>query len=294
MFEIDNGFKWGYAPRMSLNYHPTGSLAFKAAYVRTNQYVYQLSGTYLSLPTDLWVPVTGNLKPMNADKLSMGVYWRSLEDDLAVSVEAYYKKTRNIVEYRDDYYLNSPGTMWCSKLCSGSGKARGIDCIAEKSIGKVSGSMAYSLAWAYRTFPDKTGGLPFPARFDNRHTVKLSLAWELSDNLSFNAVWVGHSGNRFTLLTQMWSAPGFDENSFGEDVPLKAPVNNYRLPFYHRLDLGCQLKNRRGFWSFSLFNAYCHLNTVAVRRAYNKNGSPVFQKVKLLPIIPSLSYTWNF
>ncbi len=105
----------------------------------------------------------------------------------------------------------------------------------------------------------------------------------------------------------MWETPSFN-NGFGyvvDEVPLRTPLNNYQLPFYHRLDLSCTIKNSRGYWTFGLYNAYNHMNTIAITRGYNDetgvsaDGSyyssrPVFQKVKLLPIIPSISYTWQF
>ena len=85
-------------------------------------------------------------------------------------------------------------------------------------------------------------------------------------------------------------------------------IKNYRLPFYHRLDLSAARHTRHGYWTFSLYNAYCHLNTIAVRRDYADDYQwvtdqwgnqtmtlrPVFQKVKLIPVIPSVSYTWLF
>ncbi|MDE6787050.1 MAG: TonB-dependent receptor, partial [Muribaculaceae bacterium] len=100
--------------------------------------------------------------------------------------------------------------------------------------------------------------------------------------------------NRFTLLPQGWGSPDFGSMYSDDETPLKTTINNYRLPFYHRLDLSCVVHNKRGYWTFGLFNAYCHMNTVAIRRSYDKNYNPVFQKVKLLPIIPSISYTWQF
>ena len=86
-------------------------------------------------------------------------------------------------------------------------------------------------------------------------------------------------------------------------------LNNYRLPFYHRLDLSATRHTRRGYWTFSLYNAYCNMNVIAVRRDSSYEGVWVtnpatgyrdyvpkntFQKVRLLPVIPSVSYTWLF
>ena len=117
---------------------------------------------------------------------------------------------------------------------------------------------------------------------------------KISDKVTLNAAWTGHSGNRFTLLPQMWQSPGFGAGYYADEIPLKTGINNYQLPFYHRLDLSCEVRNSRGYFTLGLFNAYCHMNTVAIRRAYDRSGRPVFQKVKLLPVIPSVSYTWQF
>lgn len=294
LFNIDGKTNFGFGPRLSFSYRPTRNWAVKAAYARTNQYVHQLTQTYLSLPTDQWVPVTGKFKPQNADKISLGAYWQSDNKMFAASVEGFWKVLRNLVEYRDEYYLRPPTEIRDAQLCSGKGRAKGIDFKIEKIYGRLSGHVAYTLAWADRTFPDKNGGKTFPARFDNRHTVNILLNWAFNGRMSLNAAWTGHSGNRFTLLTQVWEAPGFGSNYSGEEVPLKTRINNYQLPFYHRLDLSLTVRNKRGYWNFGLYNAYCHLNTVAVRRNWDNNGRPVFQKVKMLPLIPSISYTWQF
>lgn len=294
LFNIDSRTDFGYGPRLSLSYRPAENWAVKGAYARTNQYVHQLSQTYLSLPSDQWVPVTGKFKPQSADKISAGVYWQSENRLFAASAEGYYKWMRNLVEYRDDYYLRPPTAMWNSQLCSGSGTARGVDFKIEKLSGKLTGHIAYSLAWSDRLFPDKNEGRRYPARFDNRHTINLLVNWNISRKVSVNASWTGHSGNRFTLLPQVWESPGFGSTYFNDQAALKSGLNNYRLPFYHRLDLSCNVSNSHGYWSFSVYNAYCHMNTIAIRRSYDKMGNPVFQKVKLLPIIPSISYTWQF
>lgn len=294
LFNIDGKTEFGYGPRLSLSYRPYENWAVKAAYARTNQYVHQLSQTYLSLPSDQWVPVTGCFKPQNADKISLGAYWQSDNLMFAASVEGYYKIMRNLVDYRDEYYLQPPTAMWNAQLCSGKGTAKGVDFKIEKISGKLTGHISYSLAWSDRTFPDKNDGVTFPARFDNRHTINILVNWNINDKVSLNATWTGHSGNRFTLLPQVWSSPDFGNIYTDDETPLKAPVNNYQLPFYHRLDLSCVVRNKRGYWTFGLYNAYCHMNTVAIRRSYDKYYNPVFQKVRLLPIIPSFSYTWQF
>ncbi|MDE6297611.1 MAG: hypothetical protein K2L89_07160, partial [Muribaculaceae bacterium] len=72
-------------------------------------------------------------------------------------------------------------------------------------------------------------------------------------------------------------------------------------PFYHRMDINFRRNTRHGYWNFSLYNAYCNLNTIAVVRDNSDNKDietgeypPVFKKLRLIPIIPSVSYTWLF
>ena len=111
----------------------------------------------------------------------------------------------------------------------------------------------------------------------------------------------GMSGNRITLPTQCWVDPGLAPWHYG--MTLATEVNNYRLPFYHRMDLSFTRYTKRGYWNFSLYNAYCNMNTIGVQRDYSwgsgdivtpDNMKHVFKKIKLLPIIPSVSYTWIF
>lgn len=293
-FHIDGKSHFGISPRLSVSYRASDCWAFKAAFSRTTQYVHQLTQSYLALPTDQWIPITGRFKPQTADKVSVGAYWQSPDRKFEVSVEGYYKDMRNLIEYRDEYYLRPPLEMWNARLCSGKGTAKGIDFKVEKTIGRFTGHIAYSLAWADRTFKDKNGGRTYPARFDNRHTINILLNWNISSKVSLNAAWTGHSGNRFTFMPQNWEDPDFTSDFSNDHNNLRAPLNNYQLPFYHRLDLSCSVANSRGYWTFSLYNAYNHHNTIAIRRDTDKSGLPVFQKISLLPIIPSIAYTWLF
>ncbi len=307
IFCIDKQTKYGWSPRLSFSYRPSESWAIKGAYSRTTQYVHQLNQSYLALPTDQWIPVTGKFKPETADKISLGGYWQTSDGKYAVSVEGYSKWMNNLIDYRDEYFLRPPLDMWNAQLCSGKGTAKGIDFKVEKVFGNVTGHISYSLAWSDRTFAAKNCGRTFTAKFDNRHTINVLVNWKINENVQINASWVGHSGNRFTLLNQVWDDPEFDiTDQYGDgESPLRTNINSYRLPFYHRLDLSCTVKNKHGYWSFGLYNAYCHMNTVAIKRGYQDIivskpdkfsviSEPVFKRVKLLPIIPSISYTWLF
>ena len=308
VFNTEGKTHFGVSPRVSLNYHPTQNFAFKFSYAHTDQYIIQLSTTYLSLPTDQWIPIAGSFKPERADKVAVGGYWNSNDRSYEIGIETYFKKMNNLLELRDDYYLIPPTKKWSDYLTSGSGTSKGITLSFEKKTGRITGGISYTLAWADRLFKGKNGGQKYPFRYDNRHTINASLYWDINYKVSLNAVWVGHSGNHITLMTQSYEAPKFGDLEMWRffETPLKTKINGYQLPFYHRLDLSCTVKNKRGYWTFGLYNAYCHMNAVTIVRSVDYSTSvtpdgqvyfeltPVFKKLTLFPVIPSISYTWIF
>lgn len=298
IFEIDGKAKSNVSPRFAMRVTPKNNVAVKAAYSRSVQYVHQLAESSISLPTDQWIPITGEQKPQTADKIALGAYFSTPDRQFTFSMEAYYKWMRNLIDYTDDYYLVPPTSSWTEKLGVGEGRSRGVDFKVTKEFGKVTGHISYSLLWADRRFPDKNKGDWFPARFDNRHKINIALSCKINSKWEIGATWTGMSGNRITLPLQCWSDPGlgpwhFDMNYFDK-------TNNYRLPFYHRLDLSAKRNTKNGYWTFSVYNAYCYMNVIAVRRDvadfndyYDEDGifhpSEVFQHVRAVPIIPSVS-----
>jgi outer membrane receptor for ferrienterochelin and colicin len=300
LFHISGKTHAAISPRLALRYSLSDAVAIKGGYSRATQYIHQLTQGYISLPTDQWVPITGQFKPQTADKVFVGAYW-SPGNNYTLSVEAYHKWLDNLVDYRDEYYLMPQDGSFDKYLTSGKGTSKGIDVKLSKEVGRLSGHISYSLMWANRTFAERNHGETYPVQYDNRHKINLLLMWRINNTWEINASWTGQSGNMYTLSTQVWTNDAFDNIDMqenyryrGEEYPAQAKLNNYRLPFYHRLDLGVTRHTKRGYWTLSLYNAYNNMNTMSVRHGYTKDSRPVFQKFKLFPIIPSFSYTWLF
>lgn len=308
MFHISSKTHTSLDPRLSFLWRISESINVKAGWSRMSQYVHQLTESSISLPTDQWVPISENFKPQKSDKISISSNFTT-ENGYTFSVEGYWKWMKNVIDYRDNYYLYPSGSVWTNLLCSGTGSAKGIDFKVTKSFGKFSGHISYSLLWADRQFDEKNGGKKFPARFDNRHKVNIAATWDINEKWTVNAAWTGMSGNMVTLQTQCYDildTPGmpYYDYSFSSSegvsiyygsINLGNSINNYRLPFYHRLDLSANRKTKHGMWTFSLYNAYCNMNVISIKKNDNewKDGKP-FQKFRLIPVIPSVSYTWFF
>lgn len=314
-FHISGKTHLSLDPRASFLWRLNNKTSLKASYDRMSQYVHQLTESALSLPTDRWVPVTGDFKPQLSDKVALGV---SLEfgKGFLLTADVYWKWMKNVLDYRDDYYLFSAGSEWTRTLCSGNGTAKGIDMRLSKTFGNISGHVSYSLLWSDRRFDEKNHGKKFPSKFDNRHKINVAFNWKLNDKWSVNAAWTGMSGNMTTLLPQQYIMLDNPEipisgsdlitvptgkteygtiNEYYKVVEFGSGTNNYRLPFYHRLDLSADVKTKHGQWTFSVFNAYCNMNVVSIKRNdsldYRKKA---YKKFRLLPMIPSVSYTWFF
>ena len=302
LFSVDGRKNWVVDPRLALRWKLNETWSFKAAYSRMSQYVHQLTESSISLPTDRWIPISGDFGPQRSDKIAAAAYFSFGQGRWEASVEGYYKWMHNVVDYTDDYSMRPPDD-WLGKLCAGKGWSKGVDMMVARRAGKITGHIAYSLLWADRQFADKNGGRPFPARFDNRHKINILASWRINKKWEVSAAWTGMSGNRITLYDQCYEPlPNPDGPPLYDDITYSGSLNNYRLPFYHRLDLSVNRYTRHGFWNISLFNAYSYMNAISVTRDYKWHDAPdgttetvpTFKIYRMLPIIPSFSYTWIF
>ncbi len=307
LFNIDRKTYTGVEPRVSLRWLLGKDISLKASYSRMNQYVHLISNSFLNLPTDSWMPVTRNLRPLVSDQYSLGAYynWK----DLDFSMEGYYKDSRNLLEYKDGHSLVPSSITWDRKLVAGKGCSYGLEWMVRRPVGRTTGWIGYSLAWSDRQFDELNGGRRFPSRYDNRHKLNIVVMHKLSKRVELSAAWTYTSGNYTTLSTESYEGltpPSKDPfyNFRQEQFDLYGDRNNYRLPAYHRLDLGINIyrpkkKGRMGIWNVSVYNAYCRMNPFMIEKTdeYNpdeRKSYPVFKQYSFLPIVPSITYTYKF
>ncbi len=305
-------------PRVTARVMLTPNYSLKAGYARMTQHVQQISNNYISLPTDLWQPVTPAFKPLVSDQYSIGTYG-SLPLSMYFSAEVWYKHMKNLLEYKEGFSVLKADIPWDEKLTSGSGDAYGLDISITKDSGPFTGTIGYGLMWNWRKFATLNQGERFPAKFDNRHKFNINLSYRLNRKIEFNAGWVYMTGNRITLSMYNYDisesffpdAPGAISPSDFETsggIGYYPARNNVRLPAYHRLDLGMNInrfyKNgRKGIWNVSIYNAYCRMNAITIRKDHvndylfthdKKNWHRAFRTLSFIPIIPSVSYTYIF
>ena len=307
LFNTDGKSYWSLQPRVSAKYAWDGGWSIKAGYARMAQYVHLLSSAQIALPVDLWVPITKEIKPVTSDQFSTGVYYDGIRG-WEFSIEGYYKSMHNILEYKDGTVMIATNTGWETKVEMGNGRAMGLEFFVQKTAGKLTGWIAYTLAKSDRQFPDGSINLGerFPYKYDRRHNFNINANWQVTPRIDLSATFVFATGGTTTLPVRQTAVLGPGE-SWVQSADFVEHRNNYRLPASHHLNLGANFhhKTRRGesIWTVGVYNAYNQMNPNLVYLHYetrrpNPEAEPepklVMEKVTILPIIPSVSYTYQF
>ena len=332
-FFVQQEFYQSLQPRIGLRVLLNNNLSLKAGFATMSQYIHLLSNSNISLPTDLWVPVTKRIAPMRSQQISAGAFYNLL-NIVDLSLEGYYKNMENLIEYQDGASFLGSSTGWEDKVYMGRGWAYGVELLAQKTVGKTTGWIGYTWSKTERLFdrPNQVlnDGVAFPAKYDRRHDLSIVVSHKFSDRIDVAATWVYNTGSCGTLALQNYGGtdvPQSQGNNFygytsypsgkgtvttvtnpiNTTLPYVSSRNNFRYDSYHRLDFGVnfnkQKKHGRRTWNISVYNVYNQLNpfltTVTSKTVVNPSNGEITSRnaltqISLFPIIPSVSYTYKF
>ena len=284
-------------PRITLKYQINNRNSFKASYMRIAQYVHLATSATVSLPTDIWIPSTSKIKPMTGDQVSLG-YFRSFhKNDFEFSSEVYYKRMNNKMEFLRGIIYNSIFGNIEDNIVTGFGQSYGIELYLRKNRGNLTGWISYSLSRTEQKFDEINSGFFYPAKYDRRHDIALTLTKKFNKNWSASSVFVFTSGNAFTMPVGRYIIQGNIVNQYGD-------VNMFRMPPYHRLDLSLSRKimiSKR--WpselNFSVYNVYNRANPYFIYFEADGDLETYSLEIKarvvsLFPVIPSVSWSFVF
>ena len=288
-------------PRASLRYRINTNNSIKMAFTQNYQYIHLASLSSLSLPADLWVPSSKDIKPKFSTQYALG-YFKNFNDNMyETSVEAYYKEITNLIEYKEGVLPeDNTNTNSDDAFVFGDGDSYGVELLIKKNKGKTTGWIGYTLSKTTKYFDDVNNGNPFPAKYDRRHDLSITASHKLNDKWTLSTVFVYATGNSITLPTERYV--------IGGDVYTEyTSRNGYKMPPYHRLDIGATFKPKpkrkyESSWNFSIYNVYSRKNPYFIYFALesddnngsiqNGNITPKAYQVSIFPILPSV--TWNF
>lgn len=280
-------------PRLTLNYIINPESSIKASYARNAQYLHLLSNSSAALPTDLWISSSRNVKPQLADQVALG-YFRNFRNNMyETSIEVYYKRLQNQIDYQNgaEIILNKYVE---SQLVFGEGRAYGMELFIKKNSGKLTGWVGYTLSKTERSMDAIDHGAWYPTKQDRTHDLSLVGIYQISTKWNVSATWVYNTGNAVTFPSGKYYVDGYT-------VPAYTSRNGYRMPDYHRMDLGATYTiNRRKRYesslNFSIYNVYGHRNpfSISFRESETNPGQTEAVRLALFQMVPSITYNFKF
>jgi hypothetical protein len=284
-------------PRLVLKYQVNNNTSVKASYMRIAQYIHLATSASASLPTDIWIPSTSGIKPQIGNQVSIGYFRNFPLKSLEFTSEVYFKKMDNTLEFLRGIINNSIDGDLEENMVVGSGQSYGMELYLRKLTGKTTGWLSYTLSRTEQKFDEINEGFFYPAKYDRRHEISLALVRKFNEKWSGSAVFIFISGNAFTMPVGRYIIQGNIINEYGS-------VNSFRMPPYHRLDVSFNRKViTRKNWSseliFSVYNVYSRPNPYFIYfeaigdiDKYSLEVRAV--QVSLFPVIPSVSWNFNF
>ena len=313
-FSVNNRYYNSLEPRLSARFLVTDDLSFKTGYAYMTQYVHLLSNNVISLPTDLWVPVTDKVEPEHSHQWAVGAAY-SIEGLADFTLEGYYKHMNNLLEYKEGSTYMSGDTDWQNKVAMGMGWSYGVEFMAQRSVGRLNGWIAYTWNKSQRRFDRPgmviNGGRTFDAKYDRRHKLDITCNYKFSDKFDMSATWLFETGNCGTVYTQYYDSDillGMDKRyaTYTSTLGYYDNRNNFRLNPTHRLDLSFNWHKKFSermsrTLNLSIYNAYNNRNPFLVYvysdTYYYDNQYYEDRKLRqltLFPILPTLSYSLSF
>jgi len=298
--------KWytSLEPRLSLRYSFDKISSVKFSYNRASQFINLISNTSVMSPTDVYKLSSPNVPPLICNQFALGYFRNFNNNTFETSVEIYYKKLDNIVEYRDGAKILLNNSME-SDLLKASGYNYGAEFYVKKNTGRLTGwaSYTYSRSMRHTTSPfvedQINGNKYYPSSFDKPHNVVINANVHLTRRWRFAATFNYNTGKPVTL-------PELKYNYDGRQYVYYSDRNKYRLSDYHRLDIAItfdetlKLKQKwRGSWTLSIINLYGQKNPYSIfYKSTSSLESQFNQSVNLYKMFiierPIPTFTYNF
>lgn len=317
-------------PRLSLLYSIDPTTSLKLSYTGVHQYIHLAQSYNSSFPAEIWIGSSNIVRPQASREVSAGLYKNFKENIFQTSIEFYHRRMQNQL-------LFGGGTMPAidnsieDRLIFGKGWSYGAELFIRKNRGKWTGSLAYSLAYAWQRYDSLNQGRRFPFAYDRRHMLDISTAYAITAHWKIAANLFVASGRAFTLSPDSTFIPGqggnplYDNpgrgrgNGQGQGQGQQGQgqgqgrgqgggswdiiANNYRLSPYNRLDLNIRYNKSRTIgrrvlttaWILSVYNVYARRNSSFVYRTIDPATRKVIAKeVSFIPVIPSITYSLTF
>jgi len=282
-------------PRITANYRINEVSSVKGGYSRNTQNLHLLSNSGSGNPTDQWIGSSYTVKPEIADQLSAGYSRNFNNNNYEINAEVYYKSMQNQIDYKNGAQITFDTAADVeSELLFGKGRAYGLELIAKKKSGKLTGWISYTLSKTERKIDGINNNEWYNARQDKTHDLSVVATYQLNPRWSFSGLFLYSTGNAVTFPTGKYELNG-------ETVFQYSSRNADRMPAYHRMDLSATYepasnKRFKGSWSFGIYNVYGRQNAYTITFEDNPDNPGTTRAIQtsLFRWVPNITYNFKF
>ncbi len=255
--------------RFSSRFIITPDISIKGGFQRNYQYLNMISNTTSMSPTDIWKLSDNFVKPQRGDQFSFGIYKNFNRKGSELSIEAYYKNLKNIIDYKGGAVLLMNEHLE-TDILNATGKAYGIEFMLKKETGKITGWISYVYSRSFHKVVGNSeeetinGGKYFPADFDKPNDLKLVTNIKFLRRLNFTTNLVYSTGRPITYPVAYF-------NFYNVTRVFYSERNEFRIPDYLRLDLSAtfngNLKARKlnhSSFNFTVYNVLGRRNPYSI------------------------------
>jgi predicted porin len=174
----------------------------------------------------------------------------------------------------------------------GKGRAYGLELMARKDEGKLTGWVSYTLSKSERKIKDMQETNWYLSPYDQTHNVSVVAMYDLTKKINVSTTWVYNTGKPFDAPSAKWQ--------YGNMVlPYYDGKNASRYPNYHRLDLSVEYKfNPNSLFqsslSLSIYNAYNRKNANVIYFKAEEGNVTQAYRVAMMQRMFALSYNLSF
>jgi len=229
------GLDFRFSSRLIL----TQDLSLKLGVQRVFQYIHMISNTTSISPTDIWKLSDTYIKPERSDQVSLGLYHTSGRNAISTSLEGYYKRLDNILDYKGGATLLMNEHLE-TDIINGTGKAYGVEFMIRKQSGDLTGWISYTYSRIMLKIDGEyeseivNNGDYFPASYDKPHDLKMVANARLSRRFNITSNLVYNTGRPITFPVAFYQFNNSTQVYYSKR-------NEYRVPDYLRLDMAATL-----------------------------------------------------
>lgn len=285
--------------RLSARYNLTGTASLKASLNTTRQYIHMLSNSTAISPTDIWKLSDPNIRPQYGEQYSLGFYKNLKGNTIETSVEVYYKKIRDYLDYKSGAVLVMNHHIE-TDVINTRGKSYGVELLIRKTAGKLNGWISYSWSRILLKMDDPRAGEIinngdfYPASYDKPHDVTVVTNYRFSHRFSVSVNATYSTGRPITLPTGTFYYAGSSR-------VLYTLRNANRIPDYFRTDFSINIEGNHkvhqkthNSWTLGLYNVTGRKNAYSVY-FISENGMIKGYKLSIFgSILPYINYNIRF